>query len=82
MARPSHFSDETPPRPASEGEASVAAAARSSQGVACLTVGWQALDDAEAGPGLEAQTDRSARAGPRCPPTATGRYRHMAPTDS
>ena len=44
MARPSYFSDETPPRPASEGEASVAAAARSSQGAACLVVGWQALD--------------------------------------
>ena len=81
-ARPSHFSDKTPPGPASEGEASVAAVAKSSQGAACLAVGWQAIDDAEAGPGLEAQTDRSARAGPRCRPTATGRNSPFDPSGS
>lgn len=47
MARPSHFSDQTTPRPASEGEASEAARSQPRQGAASLAFGWPALDDAE-----------------------------------
>lgn len=47
-------------------------------GHACLAGGWQVLDDAEAGPVLEAQADCSANAGPRYAPTATGRYQSVA----
>lgn len=76
-ARPSHFAGQTLHMTASEGNASVAAAARSSQRATCLAGGCQAgASTMPRSLWLEPpQTDRARRAGLRCPSTTTGRGR-------